>query len=56
MQCSCLNVYLLYFKRLTIINILIRIKTDLFFCFFFTVHSATESESDVTYSEFVLCI
>ncbi len=53
MQCSCSN-GVLYFKRLTIINILIRIKTDSFF--FFTVYSATESESDVTYSEFVLCI
>ncbi len=62
MQCSCSNCvyYLLYFKRLTIINIFIRIKTDSFKkkkknC---TVYSATEteSESDVTYSEFVLCI
>ncbi len=26
------------------------------FTIFFTVYSATESESDVTYSEFVLCI
>ncbi len=26
------------------------------FVIFFTVYGATESESDVTYSEFVLCI
>ncbi len=38
-------------------NILIRIKTDSFLFFlFFLLFSATESESDVTYSEFVLCI
>ncbi len=27
-----------------------------FLLFFFTVYSATESESEMTYSEFVLCI
>ncbi len=46
--------YLLYFKRLTIINILIRIKTDsfkkyIYIYIYFAVYSATES--DVTYSE-----
>ncbi len=39
------------------INIPLRIKTDLYFYFlFFTVYGASECESIVTYSEFVLCI
>ncbi len=55
MQCSCSNCVFTIFKKLTIINILIRIKTEsVYFFIFFTVYSATESE--MTYSEFVLYI
>ncbi len=58
-QCSCSNCVFTIFEEAD--NNKYPYKDEnwlvyFYLFYFFTVYSATESESDVTYSEFVLCI